>query len=251
MKHSLTLFWEQKKQYIPNLFKAEVHAKYRGFLQHNAKNCTKCQKCVELCPAQAISQDLAIDLGKCQFCNECVLNCSSKALEFSNFHHTATTNRESLIVPSSMSIEEYKARAIEVKAEIVKIFGRSLKLRNVSAGGCNACELELNASSNVNFDLGRFGIDIVASPRHADGLIITGPITENMAFALENTFQAIPEPKIIILMGSCAISGGVFADSPAVNREFLKGKKIDLFIPGCPPHPLTVAVGILNYLGRK
>ena len=131
------------------------------------------------------------------------------------------------------------------------MFGRSLKLRSVSAGGCNACEGELGASSNVNFDMGRYGIDMVASPRHADGIVITGPVTENMAAALEDTYSAIPSPKIVIAMGSCAISGGMFDGSPAVKRDFFERVKVDLFIPGCPPHPLTVVNGILGLVGRK
>ena len=251
MKYSLKLFWKQKKQYIADIFEAKVHEKFRGFIHHDKAKCNNCRKCIELCPVGAINSDYSVDLGKCQFCNECVLNCREKALSFSNFHHTAATSREALVIPSGMTEEEFAAKAIEVKEEIVRIFGRSLKLRNVSAGGCNGCELELNATGNVNFDIGRYGIDIVASPRHADGVIVTGPMSENMAFALENTLKAVPDPKIIVLMGSCAISGGVFAESSAINREFLKNKDIALYIPGCPAHPLTVAVGILNILGRK
>jgi len=146
--------------------------------------------------------------------------------------------------------QSYEKTAIQARKDIKKLFGRSLKLRSVSAGGCNGCEMELNACSNVNFDMGRFGIDVVASPRHADGIIITGPITENMVYALNDSYLAVPHPKIIIVVGSCAISGGKFAGSPAINREFLKNHKIDLYIPGCPVHPLTVINGILNFIGR-
>ena len=131
------------------------------------------------------------------------------------------------------------------------MFGRSLKLRSVSAGGCNGCELELNATGNVNFDLGRYGIDIAASPRHADGIIISGPISRNMAAALQATYDAVPDPKIVVLLGSCAISGGVFADSDELDRSFLEENKIDLYIPGCPPHPLTIANAILDFIGRS
>jgi len=131
------------------------------------------------------------------------------------------------------------------------MFGGSLKLRQVSAGGDNSCELELNAANNVQFDMSRFGIDFVASPRHADGIVITGPITRNMAEALEICYNAIPDPKILILAGTDAISGGIFADSPELNREFIEKHHIDLYIPGNPVHPLTFINGILSLLAKN
>ena len=136
-------------------------------------------------------------------------------------------------------------------AKIRSYFGRSLKLRQISAGGCNGCELELNALSNVNFDIGRYGIEFVASPRHADGIVITGPLTKNMAAAIQICYDAVPEPKIVILVGTCAISGGIFKDSSELDRKFMSENKIDLYIPGCPPHPLTFINGFLDWLGRK
>ena len=111
--------------------------------------------------------------------------------------------------------------------------------------------MELSACGNVNFDMGRFGVDFVASPRHADGIVITGPITKNMAPALLDAYKSISKPKIVIAVGACAISGGVFADSDELNREFLNMVKIDLFIPGCPPHPLTIINAILDFIGKK
>ena len=138
-----------------------------------------------------------------------------------------------------------------VSKEIKKVFGKSLKLRQVSAAGCNGCEMELNACSNCNFDMGRFGINFVASPRHADGLVVTGPISEHMAWALEDAYKATPDPKIVILAGACAISGGVFQNSTQLNREFLEKYPIDLYIPGCPVHPLTFINGILDFISYK
>jgi Ni,Fe-hydrogenase III small subunit len=123
-------------------------------------------------------------------------------------------------------------------------------LRQVSAGGDNCAELELNATGNVQFDIGRFGIEFVASPRHADGLVITGPITKNMARALEICYHDTPSPKIVVLCGTDAISGGIFADSPAIDRSFLEKTHVDLYIPGNPPHPLTIINGFLDLLGR-
>ena len=137
-----------------------------------------------------------------------------------------------------------------VRPEIRQLFGRSLKLRQVSAGGDNSCEWELNAANNVQFDMSRFGIEFVASPRHADGLVITGPITANMAEALQICYDAIPEPKIVVLAGTDAISGGVFAGSQSIDRSFLDRVKVDLYIPGNPVHPLTFINGLLN-LTRK
>ena len=149
-----------------------------------------------------------------------------------------------------MTGEDYHKNSIEVRTEIQKVFGKSLKLRQVSAGGCNGCEMELNACSNVNFDMGRFGIDFVASPRHADGIVITGPVTENMANALEDCYKSVPNPKIVILCGACAISGGIFQNSAKLNREFIETHKIDLYIPGCPVHPLTFINAILDFTGQ-
>jgi len=134
-----------------------------------------------------------------------------------------------------------------------RLFGRSLRLRQVSAGGCNGCEAELNAAGNVQFDLSRFGIQFVASPRHADGLVVTGPVTEHMRSALLETWEATPAPKLLIAVGACACSGGPFQGSPECHDGVvgvIPGVSVDLFIPGCPPHPVTVLDGLLRLLGR-
>jgi Ni,Fe-hydrogenase III small subunit len=138
-----------------------------------------------------------------------------------------------------------------VRAEIRRVFGKSLKLRQVSAGGDNSCEMELNASNNVQFDMSRFGIDFVASPRHADGIVISGPITENMAIPLQICYDAIPEPKIIVLVGTDAISGGILGNSAAIDRSFLDKYPVDLYIPGNPAHPLTIINGLLDLTRKK
>ncbi len=205
---------------------------------------------ISLCPTDAINDNngIEIDLGKCIFCGECMFRFPEK-VKWVNDYKTATNKRESLI------IKEGNEQLVQIDQSIISkqiksLFGRSLRLREVSAAGDNSSELELNATVNPNFDLARFGIDWVASPRHADGLVLTGPISDNMAEPLQICYDAIPDPKILILVGTDAISGGIFAGSPALNRKFLEGKHVDLFVPGNPVHPLTFVNGILE-LTRK
>lgn len=233
----------QKNQVIKDIKIATVNEKFRGLPKVCIEKCTNCNECKKICPTDAITEDLSIDLGKCIFCGECERVCGSDVINFTNQHKIGSTSRENLLTKGELD-------PIKSSELIKKTFGRSLKLRQVSAGGCNSCEMELNACSNANFDMGRFGIEFVASPRHADGIVITGPITKNMSKALEDTYQAISEPKIVILVGACAISGGIFQNSEEIDREFLEKYKVDLYIPGCPVHPLTIINAILNLLGH-
>jgi Ni,Fe-hydrogenase III small subunit len=142
-------------------------------------------------------------------------------------------------------------RATALAGKLRRLLGRSLKLRQVCAGGCNACEGELNVTGNVVFDVARFGVQFVASPRHADGIVVTGPVTRNMEPALRATYAAVPRPKIVIACGACAISGGPFADSPDCHNGIPAGIPVDLFLPGCPPHPMVFLDGVLRLLGRS
>jgi Ni,Fe-hydrogenase III small subunit len=201
-----------------------------------------------LCPVKAIGRTSgSIDMGRCVFCNECAFSLPGK-IKFINDYKTATNRRESLVIqPGSEDLPEVDPEY--VRNEIRKLFKRALKLREVSAGGDNSSEMELAASGNVNFDFSRYGIEFVASPRHADGIVITGPVTENMSEALQICYDAIPEPKIIILAGTDAISGGIFEDSPALNRKFIDDHHIDLYVPGNPVHPLTFINGVMDMLG--
>ena len=186
-------------------------------------------------------------MGKCTFCGECAFAFPQK-IHFTTDYKIAANRRSDLVIAEGIDIP-VKLDTDTIRKEIHAYFGGSLKLRQVSAGGDNSCELELNACSNVNFDMGRFGIEFVASPRHADGIVITGPITANMAAALQTCYDAMPEPKLIILAGVDAISGGIFAGSPALDRSFLDKNNVDLYVPGNPMHPLTFINGILDLIG--
>lgn len=205
-----------------------------------------CNTCLSVCPTSAITlEPVQIDLGRCVLCGDCEPACPSHKFSFSNDFKLAGTERGALLLSAARPAPD----PVKVSAALHSRFGRSLKLRSVSAGGCNGCELEVNALSNVNFDIGRYGIDIVASPRHADGLVLTGPITRNMTEALQLCWDAMPEPKLVIAVGACAISGSPFEASSALERSFLERVKPTLYVPGCPPHPLTFICGILDLLG--
>ena len=248
MFDNLRIMWHQGKQFIPDVTTAEVPGIFRGRpVISRAEIDEKILE--ELCPTNAISANpVRIDLGKCTFCGECAIQFPEK-IKFTKDYKISVNERESLIIKEEDE-NPIIINPAKIRKEIHSYFGGSLKLRQVSAGGDNSCEWEMTASNNVQFDMSRFGIDFVASPRHADGIVITGPITENMAEPLERCYNAIPEPKIIIFAGTDAISGGIFADSPALNRDFLSKHHIDLYIPGNPVHPLTFINGILSLLRK-
>jgi Ni,Fe-hydrogenase III small subunit/NAD-dependent dihydropyrimidine dehydrogenase PreA subunit len=206
-----------------------------------------CSDCLAACPTSAIKavdRQPVIDLGRCLFCGECERACQSGSIHFSEDFSMAASTRADLLVrhDSEMALVQ------KLNDEMLRLFKRSLRLRQVSAGGCNGCEVEINVLGTIVFDLGRFGIQMVASPRHADGLLITGPVTENMRLALQKTYEAVPDPKIVIAVGACAISGGPYIDHPQVHNGVESMLPVDLFIPGCPPHPITILDGLLRLL---
>ena len=249
MLNNLKILYHQGKQYIPDVTKAKVPGIFRGRPVISEVKVDE-SELVDLCPTQAISANpFAIDLGKCTFCGECAFAKPEK-LTFTTDYKLSTNERSRLIITEGIDLP-VELNPDMIRKEIRSLFSGSLKLRQVSAAGDNSCELELNACSNVNFDMGRFGIEFVASPRHADGIVITGPISENMAEPLQICYDATPDPKIIILAGTDAISGGIFAGSAALNRSFLDKYKIDLYVPGNPVHPLTFINGVLSLIREK
>ena len=159
--------------------------------------------------------------------------------------HAPLTERPPL--PDDASLAELAA-ALDRAA--YRQLGRSLSIRTVDAGSCNGCELELNALSNVFYDIERFGIRFVASPRHADVLTVTGPVTKNMAEALRRTYEAMPHPKWVVAIGDCARDGGCFAGSYAVLGGAHHVVPVDLHIPGCPPSPTAILKGLLALMER-
>jgi Ni,Fe-hydrogenase III small subunit/ferredoxin-like protein FixX len=247
MLNTFKIIYHQGKQYIPDLTKAKVSGIFRGRPEITTEKVDEALLAV-ICPTNAISTiPVQIDLGKCVFCGECSRLFPTK-IHFTTDYKLATNDRNCLVIAEDNN-SPIVVNPDLVRKEIRRLFHGSLKLRQVSAGGDNSTELELNACGNVNFDMGRYGIEFVASPRHADGIVITGPITKNMVEPLEITYKATPSPKIIILAGTDAISGGIFVDSPAIDRSFLDKNHIDLYVPGNPVHPLTFINGVMDLLG--
>ncbi|NLX13733.1 MAG: 4Fe-4S binding protein [Phycisphaerales bacterium] len=236
-----TIPYPKEEPTLPDRFRG------RPVLQHSA--CVQnCASCIDACPTNALNihdETLHLDMGRCLFCGACEEVCPQKAINFTNDYRLATRQREDLILS-----REALPLAVALEKRILRLFGRSLRLRQVSAGGCNACEADLNVLSTVVFDIGRFGIQFVASPRHADGIVLTGPLTQNMLTAFMKTYEAIATPKLVIAVGACAISGGPYINHPQTNNGLSGFPNVDLFIPGCPPHPLTILDGFLRLLGQ-
>lgn len=233
---------EHGYQAIPDLAKVRLPAIFRGRarLVSDGLDRAKFRETVAMCPTAALTED-SLDLGLCIFCAECAVRHPRNVI-FTPDYLTATSVRDELVArmdeqPRPMTIEKHL------------LFHESLKLRQISAGGDASCEMELNASGNVNFDMSRHGIDFLASPRHCDGVVITGPITKNMARETQAVLNAVPEPRLVVLVGTDAISGGLFAESPAVDRTFLERNHVNLYVPGNPTHPLAFIHGLRGIMG--
>lgn len=247
-----TLLARARQGYRTTAYPAETPAlppSFRGRPEIDTARCAdSCDECINSCPTGALAlagRALRLDLGRCIFCAECTAACPSGAISFTADWHLADSQRAGLIIA-----DREQPRVEALGGQLRRLLGRSLRLRQVSAGGCNGCEVEANALGNVVFDAGRFGIEFVASPRHADGILITGPVTENMRQALLITYEAVADPRLVIAAGACAISGGLFRGNAEVANGIEDLLPVDLYIPGCPPHPLTILDGLLRLLGR-
>jgi Ni,Fe-hydrogenase III small subunit/formate hydrogenlyase subunit 6/NADH:ubiquinone oxidoreductase subunit I len=227
----------------------ELPERFRGRPTRDPTRCPDdCRGCGTRAPSELLVAGsdgrTALDVGACLFSPEEVAACPGGAIGYTRDYRMAVASRQALVTPSG---EVALARALDERSR--RLFGRSLRLRSVVAGSCGGCEAELVALGNVVFDLARFGVQFVASPRHADGLVVTGAVNTNMRLALEKTYEAVPPPKIVLAVGACAVNGGPFRGSPEVQGGVSDTIPVDLWVPGCPPHPLTILDGVLRLLG--
>ena len=251
MIHILLSRWRQGHRTLPYPKSIPVlPERFRGLPRIEPSACPPdCRVCAEICPTEAIElgpMGPSIDLGRCLFCRECTEACPKGAITFTRDHRLATRDRDHLVLAPDLELQ----LAAKLNAEMLRLFGRSLKIRVVSAGGCNGCEVDVNVLGTLAWDLGRFGIQYVAAPRHADAVLVCGPVTANMELGLRKTYAAVPNPKIVIAVGACAISGGPFYRQEEQLGGVASVLPVDLFIAGCPPHPLTILDGLLRMLGR-
>jgi Ni,Fe-hydrogenase III small subunit/formate hydrogenlyase subunit 6/NADH:ubiquinone oxidoreductase subunit I len=229
----------------------EFPDRFRGRPVRDPARCPDdCRRCRLSAPSSLLvegsGERTELDLGACLFSPEETTACPAGAIAYTRDYRMAVRSREALLTPTGGG-ELALAQALDERSR--RLFGRSLRLRSVVAGSCGGCEAELIALGNVVFDLARFGVQFVASPRHADGLVITGALNANMRQALRQTYDAVPPPKIVLAVGACALSGGPFRGSGEVAAGVGGDIPVDLWVPGCPPHPLTILDGVLRLLG--
>ncbi|MGI0061344.1 MAG: NADH-quinone oxidoreductase subunit NuoB [Nitrosotalea sp.] len=243
---------------IKNLSDSFESKNYRGSIVFKAYPTNDQKKILEnICPTKALfsikeNNTMGLDNGKCIMCGYCNESIP-KLIEIKNKPAMPTKTRNQLIDYSSPQIsteKPYEQIGNELKEKIQKMFGKSLAIRQVDAGSCNGCEIEIAALNNPIYDIERFGIHFVASPRHADVLLVTGPASRNMEIALRRTYEATPNPKIVIAVGACACSGGIFGDTYATTGGIDKVVPVDVYIPGCPPRPQVLIQGLLLAIDR-
>jgi Ni,Fe-hydrogenase III small subunit/formate hydrogenlyase subunit 6/NADH:ubiquinone oxidoreductase subunit I len=219
-----------------------------------------------VCPTGALSErfdagrrHVALDLARCVFCGRCAEEPWTGAVAMGRDFELAARGRDDLrievaaeepAVPAAGPAPDPVAEAAQASAEIRRVLGRSLHLRHLDAGSCNACDWELAALLNPVYDVRRLGIDFVASPRHADGVVVTGSVTRNLETAVRRTVAAIPDPRIVIAVGACAASGGIVGEGYASAGGVDRVLPVDVYIPGCPPRPEAILFGILVAVGR-
>ena len=217
------------------------------------------QLAADVCPTAALALEryagglrLRLDYGKCIGCGRCHDAAPEAFIPAQRFTHSGVT-RDELIRTWDLSDGREVSGATtpeSVRAEIHFLMGRALNVRQLDPGSCNGCETEIAALTNPCYDLERFGIHFVASPKHADMLLVTGPVTRNMADAVRNTYAAVPEPKLVVAVGACGVSGGLFIRSHAVVGPVSALLPVDGYIPGCPPTPAMLVAGILEVIKR-
>lgn len=256
---------------------AQVSEHFRGRPSFAFEKWTDARPAAEICPTGAISvsdeddsRKVTVDYGLCVFCGLCAGASSDQAVQITQEFEMASAHRRSLVLTAEYSLNtdglhrelcgvhqhlggleaDADRAGRQARAKIQKLLKRSLAIREVDAGSCNGCELEIVALNNPIYDLERFGIHFVASPRHADMLLVTGPVTRNMELALSKTYQAMPEPRVVVAVGACGISGGIFGKNYASLGGVDNVVPVDVYIPGCPPRPQALLHGILLAVGR-
>ncbi|MGE5577255.1 MAG: NADH-quinone oxidoreductase subunit NuoB [Syntrophothermus sp.] len=243
--------------------KEEAPALFRGRLEFDGGRCDGCEACVAVCPAGAIHVSRGwwqVAYAGCVFCGRCREACAKGAIRLTGAYELAGRKKVSMVVSGqigapTISSQQVNSQQVDPSTEILnqkikRILGRSLHIRHVDAGSCNGCDWEATALLNPVYDLQRLGIDFVASPRHADMLLVTGPVARHMETAVLRTYEATPDPKLVVAAGACACGGGVFGGSYAVAGGVDKLLPVDVYIPGCPPRPQALIYGLLKALDR-
>jgi Ni,Fe-hydrogenase III small subunit/formate hydrogenlyase subunit 6/NADH:ubiquinone oxidoreductase subunit I len=255
---------------------AEVSSQARGRPEIDFAKWKDARPAVAACPTGALACEdksgaraVTLDLAKCTYCGLCAE--ADTAIRMTNVCELATCRKAALVTvaryalspegthqrlldpqPSTLNPQPSSLEAIgaELKAGIAKVLGRSLHIREVDAGSCNGCEVEIVGLNSPVYDIERFGIHFVASPRHADMLLVTGPVSRNMELALRKTYDATPEPRLVVAVGACGCSGGIFGQNYASLGGVDRVIPVDVYVPGCPPNPHALLHGILTAIGR-
>jgi Ni,Fe-hydrogenase III small subunit/formate hydrogenlyase subunit 6/NADH:ubiquinone oxidoreductase subunit I len=256
---------------------AVISQHYRGAPRFDFAGWRDSRPAAAVCPTGAISIQepagmrwVTVDYGLCVYCGQCAEVDSGGAVRVTKEFELAATDRRTLVVTAEYAVDaegiQHEFKGLQsggwpleegaekvrhaVRDRIHKVLGRSLAIREVDAGSCNGCEVEITALNSPVYDLERLGIHFVASPRHADMLLVTGPVTRNMELALVKTYRATPDPKVVVAVGACGISGGIFGGNYATLGGVDQTVPVDVYIPGCPPRPHALLHGILLALGR-